>query len=224
MNGHGTSGRRTFLALGAAAVLAGCLGGSGAGSDGGNSSNSTTIQNHESTPSSSGPTTISDRTPTSSQPATASSTTTSGESTGETEQPHTDDESVDIDSNDTFPQTTVGVAEGSPSTGGSATILVWNDAETARRIRASIATRNAGTSVLSRTYRIEADAYIEIGMTKPGAYSLDVGLDGDELTTIDFHIDTCNGERITVAIREDGTVNWERLSTAMGCSTVTETE
>jgi hypothetical protein len=184
------------------------------------------MQDEEPTSSSSAPTTTPDRTSTRSPQPTATSnvTTPNATTTRETEHDGTDDDFVEIRSNETFPQTTARVTDGSPSTDGSVTILVWNDAETARQIRVAIANRNSGASVLQKRYRIEADAYIEIEVTKPSAYTLDVGVDGDEPATIDFRVDTCNGRRIDVAIGRDGAVDWTALSTAVGCPTVTTTE
>jgi len=184
------------------------------------------MQDEEPTSRSLAPTTTPDRTSTRSPQPTATSnvTTPNATTTRETEHDGTNDDFVEIRSNETFPQTTARVADGNPSTDGSATILVWNDAETARQIRVAIANRNSGASVLQKRYRIEADAYIEIEVTKPSAYTLDVGVDGDEPATIDFRVDTCNGRRIDVAIGRDGTVDWTALSTAVGCPTVTTTE
>ena len=184
------------------------------------------MQDEEPTSRSPAPTTTPDRTSTRSPQPTATSnvTTPNATTTRETEHDGTDDDFVEIRSNETVPQTTARVTDGNPSTDGSVTILVWNDAETARRIRVAIANRNSGASVLQKRYRIEADAYIEIEVTKPSAYTLDVGVDGDEPATIDFRVDTCNGRRIDVAIGRDGTVDWTALSTAVGCPTVTTTE
>lgn len=230
-------GRRAFPVLGASAVLAGCTQTGGAG----NSSPLTAMRDGEPTPSSSLPTTMQDEEPTSRSPApttipdrtstrspqptaTSNVTTPSATTTRETEHDGTNDDFVEIRSNETFPQTTARVADGNPSTDGSATILVWNDAETARQIRVAIANRNSGVSVLQKRYRIEADAYVEIEVTKPSAYTLDVGVDGDEPATIDFRVDTCNSRRINIAIGRDGTVDWAALSTAVGCPTVPTTE
>ncbi|WP_049903594.1 hypothetical protein [Halococcus agarilyticus] len=230
------TGRRAFLVLGASAVLAGCT----QTSSGGNSSTTTAMRDEEPTSSSSAPTAMRDEEPTSSSPAstttpdrtstrspqptaTSNVTTPNATPTRETEREGTDGGFVEIRSNDSFPQTTVRVTGSDPSTDGSATILVWNDAETARRIRVAVANRNAGTSPLQKTYRIEADAYVEITVTKSGAYTLDVGVDGDEPATIDFPVDTCNSRRINVAIGRDGTVDLAWLSTAVGCPTVTTT-
>lgn len=216
------TGRRTFLALGASAVLAGCT----QTSSGGNSGTSTTMRDEEPTSSSPAPTTTPDRTSTSSSKPTATSKATTPEATTTwgTERGGTNDGFDEIHSNETFPRTTTRITASDPSADGSAKIFVWNDAETVRQIRVAITDRNAETSVLQRTYRIEADAYVEIEVTRPGAYTLDVGLDGDEPTTIDFPIDTCNSLRINVAIREDGTVNSSWLSTAVGCATVVTTD
>jgi|GEM_PF-6275076 len=209
------TGRRTFLVLGVSAALAGCT----QASSGGNSGTSTTMRDEEPTSGSPAPTTTPDRTSTGSSKPTATSKATTPETTttGETERDGTDADSVEINSNETFPQTTARVTDSDPSTDGSATILVWNDAETTRRIRAAITERNSGVSVFRKTYPVEADAYIEIELTKPGKYTLGVGSDDGESATIEFFVDTCNSERITVAIRGDGTVNWEWLSTAVGC-------
>lgn len=206
------TGRRAFLAFGVSAALAGCVRGSGGT---GKSDDSTTMRDRPATSDSTASTSMPDESPTASTIAPTISGTDSHETTSGF---------VRINSSRSQPQTTVNVTDATLSTDGSATISVWNDAETARQIRVAITERNSGESVFRETYRLEADAYVELELTKPGKYTLDVGLDGNEPTTIDFLVDTCNSLGINVAIRGGGTVESTQTSTVVGCPIFTTTD
>ncbi|EMA53159.1 hypothetical protein [Halococcus salifodinae] len=197
-------GRRTVLSIGLSAILAGCVRGDGGSAD------PTTMRSRESSGSPE-PTTTANRSP----------ATTSDISTRGTEPDEVSKTFIQINSTRNRAQETATIGDDS-SGDGSGTIAVWNDAGTSRAVRTTVSERG-GNAVFEETFRLEPDAYAEIGVAKPEEYTLGVGVGGDEPTTIDFVVDTCNSLGVKVAVRRDGTVESTQISTLVGCATLLAT-
>ena len=193
--GGGRLGRRGFLALGVSAGLAGCVGGGG-----GSSNDSTTARDRAS----------SESTVVQAPSSTPATTGTDGEGW----------EPVRIDSERNEPQTTATIGSGK-SLGG---FTVWNDAETTRAVAVSVRRRSSGTASFAETYRLESDAYVSIDISTAGDYLVSVGLANDDPEHIEFTVDDCNEQGLSVAVRSSGKGEWSGISTMMECVMVTLTD
>jgi hypothetical protein len=196
--GGGRLGRRTFLALGVSAGLAGCVGG------GGGSPNDSTTAGQRTLEESTGGSTVAQ------DPSNTPATTGTVEGGWEP---------VQIDSDRDEPQATTTVGSGE-SLGG---FTVWNDAETTRKIDISVRRRSSETSSFEESYRLESDAYVGIDISTAGDYVVSVGLADDDPEDIEFTVDDCNEQGLSVAVRSSGKVEWSSTSTLVACMTATLT-
>lgn len=191
--------RRTVLSIGIGAVFAGCV----QGNDGGSPRSSATMRDRQSALSAD-QTTSPDQSPTTISPA---------QTTGGTERHETDGGFVEIRSKKSEPQATASIGD----TDASATITIWNDAETSQAITVGVAERESDGLQFHETYRLEPDAYVEIGLSKIGKHTVSVGFDDDKPTAIEFVTDNCNSQALNVAVRENGTVDSTTVSTLADC-------
>jgi hypothetical protein len=193
-----STGRRAFIALGAGAILGGCVQG---GTSGGSGTGKPTATQSES------------------PRPTADSRT-------ETDSPATEDGNVTIGigSEKNEPQTTEAIGGTTGNVDDEDVIMVWNDAGTARQITVTVAERAAsGKPPLQETYRFEPDAYVTIDVQEAGEYVVTVSLDGDDPETVDFSADDCNDQSLFITVMEDGAVESNGMSTMMLCTTLTMT-
>ncbi|EMA39251.1 hypothetical protein [Halococcus hamelinensis] len=196
--GGGRLGRRTFLALGVSTSLAGCVGG------GGGSSNDSTTAGQRTLEESTEGSTVAQ--------APSNTPATTGTVDGGWEP-------VRIDSDRDEPRATAIVGSGE-SLGG---FTVWNDAETTRKIDISVRRRITETPSFEGSYRLESDAYVGIDISTAGDYVVSVGLADDDPERIEFTVDDCNEQGLSVAVRSSGKVEWSGISTMMACMTATLT-
>lgn len=198
--------RRAFLALGAGAILGGCVQG---GAPGGGGTGEATATRSES------PTAMAN-----------SRTETTPTNRPETEPTNADPGSViiGINSNKSEPQTTETIGDG--TTGDEFDdedgIMVWNDADTVRRISVTVEQEAAsGGPLLRETYRFEPDAYITIDVLEAGEYAVTVGIVGDDPETVGFAVDDCNDQSLFITVTEDGAIQSNGISTMQACNMVT---
>jgi hypothetical protein len=203
-------GRRAFIALGAG-VIGGCVQGGTPG--GGGTGQATDTRSEVSPP------TADSMTETGRTQAEATATNRPGTDSAATENGNV---TIGIGSERSEPQTTetIGGTTGNEVDDEDA-IMVWNDAETARRISVIVEEKAAsGEPSLRETYRFKPDSYITIGVQEAGEYAVTVGLDGGNPETIDFSADDCNDQSLFVTVTEDGAVKSNGMSTLVACATV----
>lgn len=195
--------RRAFLALGAGTLLSGCVQGNAPGGR-------ETVQ----------PTEPPDELH---SPAADGETKTAGTNRTETKPTTTDrvGKTFGIGSNKNEPQATATIGGTIGSEPPEDSILVWNNADTARRITVTVAEKEAsGEPLFQETYRFKSDAYIEIGVSNPGEYVVSVAVGGDEPTNVDFTADDCNYQNLYITIMPNRGVRSSKVSTMKACATI----
>lgn len=193
--GRARVGRRGFLVLGAGALLSGCV---QSGTPGGRETTQPTTTQRES----SHPTADDETEP------------TTGEQEGRT--------IGGIGSDKNEPQATATIGGGEVGNEPPEdTIQVWNNAETSRRITITIKEKGtAGEPLFRETYRFKPDTYVTIGVSKPGKYAVSVAVEDNEPTTIEFNVDDCNWQKLSITAMPNGSMKSTITSTLAKCVSV----
>ena len=196
-------GRRAFLVLGAGAI-GGCV--QGGTPSGGGTGQSTATRSESSPPTARSRTeaTVTDQSGTDSETAVRS------------------DVSVGIDSERSEPQTTETIGDADiPLDDETDTIAVWNNAETARHITITVERKKSSDEQLfQEIYRFKPDAYVVIGVSKPGEYTVSIIVDGGKPTSTGFKTDDCNVQSLYVTVAPDGAVRATGTSTMAKCGII----
>ena len=191
-------GRRAFLVLGAG-MIGGCVRSSVPGR------NETAALSDEPPPTMVDEPTEETETAVASRPETNATTTGRG------------DAGIGIDSDRSEPQTTAIIGDTDSFGDETDTITVWNDAEAVRRITVAVAEQKSDT-LFRETYRFEPDAYVLIGISNPGEYTVTVGVNERKTTSTGFKTDDCNIQSLFATVTENGTVRSNSISTTMACN------